>query len=86
MFEGFFYISTFEGLRYICTQHGFDMRTKALIAGAAASVVGQTIIVPFDVISQHLMVLGACTKTKVCSYLQFRRCRVCNFYLFYIVV
>ncbi|XP_044742631.1 solute carrier family 25 member 44 [Chrysoperla carnea] len=64
VFSGFFYISTFEGLRYICTQHGFDMRTKALIAGAAASVVGQTIIVPFDVISQHLMVLGACTKTK----------------------
>ncbi|KAG7190606.1 hypothetical protein KM043_006693 [Ampulex compressa] len=35
-----------------------DSRVKALIAGGAASLVGQTIVVPFDVLSQHLMVLG----------------------------
>lgn len=28
------------------------------MAGGAASLVGQTIIVPFDVISQHLMMMG----------------------------
>ena len=31
---------------------------RALAGGGCASLVGQTIIVPFDVISQHLMVLG----------------------------
>lgn len=31
---------------------------RALIAGGCASVVGQTIIVPFDVISQHMMIVG----------------------------
>ncbi|XP_017791848.1 PREDICTED: solute carrier family 25 member 44 isoform X2 [Habropoda laboriosa] len=35
-----------------------DSRVKALVAGGAASLVGQTIVVPFDVLSQHLMVLG----------------------------
>ena len=32
-----------------------------LVGGASASLVGQTIIVPFDVISQHLMILGTVT-------------------------
>jgi len=31
---------------------------KYLSSGACASVVGQTIIVPFDVISQHMMIVG----------------------------
>ena len=35
-----------------------DTKVKALCGGSAASVVGQTVIVPFDVISQHVMVLG----------------------------
>merc|ERR1719481_2352023 len=35
-----------------------DNKIKALVGGSCASVVGQTVIVPFDVISQHLMVLG----------------------------
>jgi hypothetical protein len=29
-----------------------------MFGGAAASVVGQSMVVPFDVISQHLMMLG----------------------------
>lgn len=28
------------------------------MAGGAASLVGQTILVPFDVLSQHLMMMG----------------------------
>lgn len=64
---GFFYISTFEGLRYLTNQQGIDIRMRALIAGACASVVGQTIIVPFDVISQHLMILNPSRKYKVVS-------------------
>lgn len=56
--SGFFYISTYEGVRHMLTQNGAGPRTKALIGGGCASLVGQTIIVPIDVISQHLMVLG----------------------------
>lgn len=53
-----FYISTYEGVRHILTQRGANDKVKAVLAGGAASLVGQTIIVPFDVISQHIMVLG----------------------------
>ncbi|XP_076632399.1 solute carrier family 25 member 44 isoform X2 [Colletes latitarsis] len=57
-----FYVSTYEGVRHILGQDrvlgSIDSRVKALIAGGAASLVGQTIVVPFDILSQHLMVLG----------------------------
>lgn len=56
--SGVFYISTYEGVRHILTQRGSGDKLKAVFAGGAASLVGQTIIVPFDVISQHMMVLG----------------------------
>lgn len=61
--SGVFYISTYEGVRHLLTQHNAGQQTKALIGGGCASVVGQTIIVPFDVISQHVMVLGMGGKT-----------------------
>lgn len=60
--SGVFYVSTYEGVRHLLTQDTplgrVDSKVKALIAGGAASLVGQTIVVPFDVLSQHLMVLG----------------------------
>ncbi|XP_065078812.1 solute carrier family 25 member 44 [Ochlerotatus camptorhynchus] len=56
--SGVFYISTYEGVRHLLNQNGASQRTKSLVAGGAASLVGQTIVVPFDVISQHAMVLG----------------------------
>jgi solute carrier family 25 protein 44 len=56
--SGVFYISTYEGVRHLLSQQGAGNRVKSLVAGGAASLVGQTIIVPFDVISQHVMVLG----------------------------
>lgn len=58
IFSGVFYISTYEGVRHLMTQYGSNDRAKALVAGGCASMVGQTLIVPFDVISQHAMVLG----------------------------
>jgi solute carrier family 25, member 44 len=58
LISGVFYISTYEGVRHMLTQKGAGNKTKAIVAGGAASLVGQTIIVPFDVISQHIMVLG----------------------------
>lgn len=57
--SGVFYISTYEGVRHILTQKGCGANTKAIVAGGAASLIGQTIIVPFDVISQHIMVSEA---------------------------
>lgn len=56
--SGVFYISTYEGVRHILSDLGAGHRLKALAGGGCASLVGQTIIVPFDVISQHAMVLG----------------------------
>lgn len=56
--SGVFYISTYEGIRHVLAQKKIDGRIRALIGGGCASIVGQTIVVPFDVISQHLMVLG----------------------------
>lgn len=56
--SGVFYISTYEGVRHILNDFGAGQRMKSLIGGGCASLVGQTIIVPFDVISQHAMVLG----------------------------
>jgi len=62
--SGVFYISTYEGVRHILNEVGAGHRTKALVAGGCASLVGQTIIVPFDVISQHAMVLGMAAHAK----------------------
>ncbi|EEB15276.1 mitochondrial glutamate carrier, putative [Pediculus humanus corporis] len=56
--SGVFYISTYEGIRHMMAQKNIDCRIRALIGGGCASVVSQTIVVPFDIISQHLMVLG----------------------------
>ncbi|XP_075152016.1 solute carrier family 25 member 44 [Haematobia irritans] len=56
--SGVFYISTYEGVRHILKDLGASHNVKALVGGGCASLVGQTIIVPFDVISQHAMVLG----------------------------
>lgn len=58
IFSGVFYISTYEGVRHGLTQYGAADSVKSLLGGGCASLVGQTIIVPFDVISQHAMVLG----------------------------
>lgn len=56
--SGVFYISTYEGVRHVLKDLGASHNIKALVGGGCASLVGQTIIVPFDVISQHAMVLG----------------------------
>nr|CAG4651952.1 EOG090X08ST [Triops cancriformis] len=57
--SGAFYIATYENVRHFLHKYDVtDSRVKALVAGGAASLVGQTIIVPFDVLSQHLMMMG----------------------------
>ncbi|XP_004922211.3 solute carrier family 25 member 44 [Bombyx mandarina] len=56
--SGVFYISTYEGVRFELGKYDISPKWKSFIGGGCASIVGQTIIVPFDVLSQHLMVLG----------------------------
>ena len=58
--SGICYVSTYEGVRHVLgsSQLVTDTKVRAFLGGGAASVVGQTIIVPFDVISQHLMLMG----------------------------
>jgi len=46
-------------------QKNIDSKYRALVAGGCASLVGQTIIVPFDVLSQHLMMIGTVGKENV---------------------
>merc|ERR1719188_913983 len=58
--SGICYVSTYEGVRHVLDRSRLvtDTKVRAFLGGACASVVGQTIIVPFDVISQHLMLMG----------------------------
>lgn len=71
-----FYISTYEGVRHILSHQNIDSKVRALVAGGLASVVGQTIIVPFDVISQHLMMLGSQKVRIVHRILKERYCYI----------
>ncbi|XP_076270531.1 solute carrier family 25 member 44 isoform X2 [Rhynchophorus ferrugineus] len=63
--SGVFYISTYEGVRHLLSKKNVDSRLRALVAGGCASLVGQTIIVPFDVLSQHLMMMGTVSDKKI---------------------
>ncbi|XP_026325661.1 solute carrier family 25 member 44 [Hyposmocoma kahamanoa] len=56
--SGVFYITTYEGVRHELGRYDITPNMKSFIGGGCASIVGQSIIVPFDVLSQHLMVLG----------------------------
>ena len=56
-------VSTYEGVRHTLEQNNVtNTKVKAFVGGCCASVVGQTIIVPFDVISQHIMLIGLVEK------------------------
>jgi len=54
------YIGTYEFVRTYLSEHTplTDQRIRSLIAGGCASVIGQTTMVPIDVVSQHLQLLG----------------------------
>lgn len=65
--SGVFYISTYEGVRHLLNKHNIHSNLRALVAGGAASLVGQTILVPFDVLSQHLMMMGVNGKDEKVS-------------------
>ena len=57
--SGAFYVLTYENVRHILLANNIvDSRLRALIGGGSASLVAQTIIVPVDVVSQRLMMIG----------------------------
>ncbi|KAG1710390.1 Enoyl-CoA delta isomerase 2, mitochondrial [Nymphon striatum] len=58
--SGICYITTYEKVRDVLSVYGnvTNNKLKSLVGGACASVVGQTIVIPVDIISQHMMVLG----------------------------
>ena len=56
LFSGQCYITTYELVRSKTEQYSLTVR--GLLAGGCASLVGQTITVPVDVLSQKLMVQG----------------------------
>jgi len=56
LLSGQFYITTYELVRARTSQYSTAIR--GLVAGGLASLVGQTITVPVDIVSQKLMVQG----------------------------
>ncbi|KAG8179671.1 hypothetical protein JTE90_017810 [Oedothorax gibbosus] len=58
--SGIGYIITYEKVRHSLGVYTSirDGRVKGLIGGGCGSLVSQTLITPFDVVSQHMMVIG----------------------------
>ncbi|XP_048473060.1 solute carrier family 25 member 44 isoform X1 [Rhincodon typus] len=52
------YITTYELVRVYVANYSNSNAIKSLVAGGTASLVAQSIIVPIDIISQHLMIAG----------------------------
>ncbi|PWA24501.1 hypothetical protein CCH79_00011755 [Gambusia affinis] len=52
------YITTYELVRKYVSHYSPSNTVKSVVAGGAASLVAQTITVPIDIVSQHLMVQG----------------------------
>ncbi|KAM4553406.1 solute carrier family 25 member 44a isoform 1-T2 [Fundulus diaphanus] len=52
------YITTYELVRKYVSLYSPSNTVKSVVAGGAASLVAQTITVPIDVVSQHLMMQG----------------------------
>ena len=52
------YVGTYEGVRLKLGEFGLHPNLRSFIAGGLASAVGQTLVVPVDVISQHMMIIN----------------------------
>lgn len=64
--SGLAYILTYENVKYLLSSYGKiqDTSIRSLIAGGIGSIIGQTIITPFDIVSQHMMVISGKKKGK----------------------
>lgn len=53
------YISSFERLRhYINNNYTTNNYVRSMVAGGLASLISQTMVVPIDVVTQHMMLIG----------------------------
>lgn len=64
--SGIGYIITYEKVRDLLSNYAQinDRRIKGLIGGSCGSLVAQTIVTPFDVISQHMMISSHSSSNK----------------------
>ncbi|XP_062898010.1 solute carrier family 25 member 44-like isoform X2 [Mobula hypostoma] len=58
LISGQCYVTTYELTRKYVAQYNNSNVLKSVIAGGSASLVAQSITVPIDIVSQHLMVQG----------------------------
>ncbi|GCB85615.1 hypothetical protein scyTo_0026339 [Scyliorhinus torazame] len=58
LISGQCYVTTYELTRKYVAQYNDSNMVKSVIAGGSASLVAQSITVPIDIVSQHLMVQG----------------------------
>ncbi|XP_078062529.1 solute carrier family 25 member 44-like [Mustelus asterias] len=58
LISGQCYVTTYELTRKYVAQYNDSNLVKSVIAGGSASLVAQSITVPIDIVSQHLMVQG----------------------------
>ncbi|VDO99942.1 unnamed protein product [Soboliphyme baturini] len=64
--SGLTYVLTYERVRDLLASGGVkSSELKAFIGGGFASVTGQLILVPLDIISQHMMVFSRCTAGRI---------------------
>lgn len=59
VFSGITYIATYEKTRDLVTNYTdiTSSRMKAFLSGGISSAVSQTLIIPFDIVSQHIMMV-----------------------------
>lgn len=59
------YIASYESMRNYMLEHTAftDNKVRSFVAGGLASIIGQTLSVPVDIVSQHMMLLGQRRKT-----------------------
>ena len=64
MLFSYFIVTTYESVRHTLERNNIrNNKVKSFVGGCCASIVGQTIIVPFDVITQHIMLIGLAEKS-----------------------
>ena len=56
LFSGQLYIASYEVIR--SNMHGYSTEAKGLVGGACATLIGQTVTVPVDIVTQHRMMQG----------------------------
>ena len=65
--SGQLYITTYELIR--STLRGYSTEVKGFLAGGGATLVAQTVTVPIDIISQHMMMQGHAVTKKAGNYI-----------------